>query len=208
MQGKSDSGLGALLGDLSPEKFAVSLRADFRFAPLNALLLLGVFVAGLAVHLNRTPFTMDAVLLFLGSALLLAGFLRAVPGLGDGRRPGHGRRVAGLPVAAAERRRAAGDHRRRPRPGAVGPDRLPVGAGRAAALRTLPRAAQERPVPGPAGGRQGRAVRGSADPRDRLQRRDDAHRRHRAGERRCHRVLDGVGRAEGRARGREVRRRP
>ena len=32
-------GLGKILGDLSLEKFATSLRADFRFAPVNTLLL-------------------------------------------------------------------------------------------------------------------------------------------------------------------------
>ncbi|MFH1574613.1 MAG: hypothetical protein ABIG68_11555, partial [Acidobacteriota bacterium] len=58
------------------DKFAASLRADFRFTPLNALLLIAVFVAGLAIHLNLYPFSPRGVLLFMGSALALAVILR------------------------------------------------------------------------------------------------------------------------------------
>lgn len=58
------------------DKFATSLRADFRFAPLNALILIAIIVAGLAVHLSWYPFTAEAVLLFVGSALVLAVILR------------------------------------------------------------------------------------------------------------------------------------
>jgi len=60
----------------SLEKFATTLRADFRFAPLNALLLVAVFVIGLVVHLALYSFTIDAVVLCLGSALALAVLLR------------------------------------------------------------------------------------------------------------------------------------
>ena len=60
----------------SLEKFATTLRADFRFAPLNALLLVAIFVIGLVVHLSLYDFTMDAVVLCLGSALALAVLLR------------------------------------------------------------------------------------------------------------------------------------
>jgi regulator of protease activity HflC (stomatin/prohibitin superfamily) len=58
------------------DRFATSLRADFRFAPLNALILIAIMVAGLAVHLSWYPFTAKAVLLFVGSALALAVILR------------------------------------------------------------------------------------------------------------------------------------
>ncbi len=58
------------------DQFATSLRADFRFAPLNALLLIAVFVLGLMVHLNIHAFSAKAVLLFLGSGLALAVILR------------------------------------------------------------------------------------------------------------------------------------
>jgi len=60
----------------SLEKFATTLRADFRFAPLNTLLLVAIFVIGLVVHLSLYAFTMNAVVLCLGSALVLAVLLR------------------------------------------------------------------------------------------------------------------------------------
>jgi hypothetical protein len=46
---------------LSLEKFATTSRADFRFAPLNALLMVGIFILGLVVHLARHPFSEKAV---------------------------------------------------------------------------------------------------------------------------------------------------
>jgi regulator of protease activity HflC (stomatin/prohibitin superfamily) len=58
------------------ERFATTMRADFRFAPLNALLLVAILVAGLVVHLNVHEFRMEAVLLALGSALGLVIVLR------------------------------------------------------------------------------------------------------------------------------------
>jgi hypothetical protein len=73
---RPSGGLGKVLAELSLENFATTLRADFRFAPLNALLFVVVCAAGLAVHLGRHPFEMKAVLLFLGSGLCLAWLLR------------------------------------------------------------------------------------------------------------------------------------
>jgi regulator of protease activity HflC (stomatin/prohibitin superfamily) len=67
--------LKTLLG-LSLERFATSARADFRFAPINALLLVTFFVIGLAVHLTLHPFSVEAVVLSLGSALALAILIR------------------------------------------------------------------------------------------------------------------------------------
>ena len=64
------------LQHISLEKFAMSSRADFRFAPLNVLLLVGLFVVGLVGHLSVHPFSLHAVLLSLGSALALAVLLR------------------------------------------------------------------------------------------------------------------------------------
>ncbi|UCG87511.1 MAG: slipin family protein [Gemmatimonadota bacterium] len=61
---------------ISLERFATSSRADFRFAPLNVLLLVGLFVAGLVVHLSLYPFSLHAVLLSLGSAVVLSVLLR------------------------------------------------------------------------------------------------------------------------------------
>jgi hypothetical protein len=75
-QSSHSAGLMKTLHELSLEKFATTLRADFRFAPLNVLLIVGVFVLGLVIHLGRHGFALNAVLLFLGSALLLAGLIR------------------------------------------------------------------------------------------------------------------------------------
>ena len=61
---------------LSFERFATGLRADFRFAPLNGLLLVAIYVAGLIIHLSLYPFSVTAVELALGSALVLAVLLR------------------------------------------------------------------------------------------------------------------------------------
>ncbi len=61
---------------LSLERFATSLRADFRFAPLNVLLLVAIYLAGLIVHLSLHPFSVIAVELALGSAVVLAILLR------------------------------------------------------------------------------------------------------------------------------------
>lgn len=62
--------------EVSFERFAATSRADFRFSPLNALLLVVISVAGLIVHLRVHDFTMDAVALSLGSALVLSLLLR------------------------------------------------------------------------------------------------------------------------------------
>jgi len=61
---------------ISLEGFATTMRADFRFAPLNGLLLVVIFVAGLVAHLNVHPFSVLAVALALGSALGLVAVLR------------------------------------------------------------------------------------------------------------------------------------
>jgi regulator of protease activity HflC (stomatin/prohibitin superfamily) len=71
---RTDTGRG--LPGLSLERFATSLRADFRFAPVNVLLLVAIFVAGLIVHLSMYPFSVRAVELAAGSAIVLAIALR------------------------------------------------------------------------------------------------------------------------------------
>jgi regulator of protease activity HflC (stomatin/prohibitin superfamily) len=60
----------------SPERFATTMRADFRFAPLNVMILLGILVAGLIVHLNVHGFSEFAVGFTLGSAVFLVLALR------------------------------------------------------------------------------------------------------------------------------------
>jgi hypothetical protein len=77
IQARAASDLGKALGSLSlEERFATTLRADFRFAPLNVLLLVSIFVIGLVVHLQRYNYSWEAVALALGSALALAVLLR------------------------------------------------------------------------------------------------------------------------------------
>ena len=61
---------------ISMERFATTSRADFRFAPLNALLLVMMSVVGLVTHTLVHGFSAIAVFLVLGSALTLAVFLR------------------------------------------------------------------------------------------------------------------------------------
>ena len=64
------SGAGAPLA-----RIAWAAKADFRFAPLNSLLLIAIFVAGLVLHLSIYSFSQQVVLFFLGSALMLAVIL-------------------------------------------------------------------------------------------------------------------------------------
>ena len=68
-RGKSRTGI-------SFERFSSSSRADFRFAPINALLLVAIYVAGLTLHINLYEFSSDAVFLALGAALGLTFLLR------------------------------------------------------------------------------------------------------------------------------------
>jgi hypothetical protein len=64
------------LPGVSLERFATTMRADFRFAPLNVLFLVVLFAIGLIVQLVLYGFSFDAVVLFLISALVLAGLIR------------------------------------------------------------------------------------------------------------------------------------
>jgi len=67
---------GGALESAAVQDFAATLRADFRFAPLNALLLIAIYVAGLVVFLQVYSFSPTAVLLFMGSGLAMALILR------------------------------------------------------------------------------------------------------------------------------------
>ncbi len=60
----------------SPERFATTLRADFRFAPLNMMILIGLFVVGLTIHLSVYEFSVFAVAAMLGSAVFFVLVLR------------------------------------------------------------------------------------------------------------------------------------
>jgi regulator of protease activity HflC (stomatin/prohibitin superfamily) len=54
------------------ERFATSFRADYRFAPLNIMILVAVCLAGLSVHLAVFPFRLEVVITMIGVALGLA----------------------------------------------------------------------------------------------------------------------------------------
>ena len=66
----SQSGLGAL------EQFATSFRADFRFGPINMVVLLAICLGGLVLHLVIYPFDLQVVITMLATALILAVTLR------------------------------------------------------------------------------------------------------------------------------------
>jgi hypothetical protein len=72
-----NAGTGEATKSFSLERFATSTRADFRFAPLNAFLLVAIFVVGLVFHLSIYEYSPRAVYLTLGSALVLALVIRA-----------------------------------------------------------------------------------------------------------------------------------
>ena len=63
-------GLGAL------ERFATSFRADFRFGPINMVVLLAICIGGLVLHLVIYPFDLQVVITMLATALILAVTLR------------------------------------------------------------------------------------------------------------------------------------
>jgi regulator of protease activity HflC (stomatin/prohibitin superfamily) len=67
----SISGMGAL------ERFSTTFAADYRFGPLNILILLLLCLAGLGVHLATHAFSLDVVIDVLVVALALAFLLRA-----------------------------------------------------------------------------------------------------------------------------------
>lgn len=75
-QNKQESGLEKLLSAFSLEKFATSIRADFRFSPLNVFILVAIVVTGLIIHLTQYSFTVEAVVIAVGSAIALAILFR------------------------------------------------------------------------------------------------------------------------------------
>ena len=76
MRESKSSDFGKALAGLSLERFSATLRADFRFSPLNALLLVVIFIIGLVVHVAYHSFSVQAVVLCLSSALLLSLLFR------------------------------------------------------------------------------------------------------------------------------------
>ena len=65
------AGMSDKLPRLSVEKFATTLRADYRFAPLNIFLLLLLMLAGLVAHLavyGLEADRLEAIVLMAGIA--------------------------------------------------------------------------------------------------------------------------------------------
>ena len=54
------------------ERFAMSFRADFRFAPLNIMILIALSLLGLVIQLAVYPFNLEAVITMVGTAIGLA----------------------------------------------------------------------------------------------------------------------------------------
>lgn len=64
------AGLGAL------ERFAVGFRADYRFGPLNIMVLVAITLVGLGIHLAIYPFQMEVVIAMVATAIALSVCLR------------------------------------------------------------------------------------------------------------------------------------
>ena len=54
------------------ERFATSFRADFRFSPLNIMILITLCLLGLVIHLTVYPFSLETVITMIGTAIVLA----------------------------------------------------------------------------------------------------------------------------------------
>ena len=65
------------LPKLSLERFSATARADYRFAPFNALLLVALMLIGLGVHVVVFEFSVVAVVYAIVAALVLIGVFRA-----------------------------------------------------------------------------------------------------------------------------------
>jgi len=65
------------LPKVSPEFFSTTARADYRFGPFNAFLLIGLMLIGLIAHVVLYEFSVVAVVFVVAAALVLAGLFRA-----------------------------------------------------------------------------------------------------------------------------------
>ncbi|HUU85102.1 MAG TPA: slipin family protein [Phycisphaerae bacterium] len=70
------AGLNINLPKLSLERFSITSRADYRFSPFNALLLVAFMLIGLIVHVMLYEFSVVAVVYTIAAALVLAGMFR------------------------------------------------------------------------------------------------------------------------------------
>ena len=71
------AGMNISFPKASLEGFASTARADYRFSPFNALLLIALMLAGLIVHVIHYEFSVIAVIYVIGAALVLVGMFRA-----------------------------------------------------------------------------------------------------------------------------------
>ena len=69
-------GMSADLPKVSLERFSMTARADYRFAPFNALFLVTFMLIGLVVHVVRYEFSIAAVVFAIVAALVLAATFR------------------------------------------------------------------------------------------------------------------------------------
>jgi regulator of protease activity HflC (stomatin/prohibitin superfamily) len=60
-------------------RLSFSIPADYRFGPINIVLVLGICLAGLVVHLSVYPFRLQTVITMAGAALVLSVLLRVLP---------------------------------------------------------------------------------------------------------------------------------
>ncbi len=67
---KSKLSLGSL------ERFSTSFCADYRFGPINIMLLLAICLAGMTAHLMVFPFELEVVITMISVALALGALLR------------------------------------------------------------------------------------------------------------------------------------
>jgi regulator of protease activity HflC (stomatin/prohibitin superfamily) len=58
------------------ERFATTFRADFRFGPVNIILLVGLCLAGLVLHLAVYPFRIEAVITMVAIAVGLSALFK------------------------------------------------------------------------------------------------------------------------------------
>ncbi len=72
LSAKSSSSMS--MGSL--DKFSSGFRADFRFGPLNIMILISICFAGLFAQLAIYPFRLSAVITMITTALVLAGLYR------------------------------------------------------------------------------------------------------------------------------------
>ncbi len=68
---------GARVPRISLERFSMSSRADYRFSPFNALLLLAMMLAGMAVHIAVYRLSVEVVVYAIVAALVLTAVFRA-----------------------------------------------------------------------------------------------------------------------------------